>query len=147
MTPFEEQGLFGELIVKTYYENLGYIVIKNPNQYGPWDLFAYNDFEAFTIQVKTCVRYVKYNYISLHQSATNDSFISAKFCDKLIFVIKDPEAFDDNKYGGNVYEAIDHKKHFSINEFKIPCNSSTLKLLTSLSQDERAKLKSFKTSK
>ena len=67
MEEIVQQGAWGERFVKKHYESMGYNVIMNPNQFGIWDMFVYNDDEsdAFTVQVKTTQRYIKFNQFTI----------------------------------------------------------------------------------
>jgi|SRR6056300_1180241 len=149
MNAFELQGQYGENIVQNYYIENGFTVVKNPDDYGRWDLFVYNKNEAYTIQVKTMVRYIIKNYFGICAGPSGRAFETLRTCDKLILVVRNPDNPNigkDKEFGGKVLEVLNHEK-FTIqnNNYIIPSRWSNFKLLTELTPQQIIEVDSFKT--
>lgn len=149
---FQRQGKWGESYVKNYLEQLGRIVVENPNKYGSWDLISINKDtgKSQTIQVKTTQRYIKNNYFNIKLGKTYQTLVNLLMADRLIIIAADPAKFRDDAYGGNVLDVINHRNYTidtSTDTYIIPSEKSNFKIITSLSEMERAQLNSFDTSK
>jgi len=145
----EKQGVIGEALVKDYYEQEGYKVYENSDKYGVWDLIVASECTAFTVQVKTMVRYITKDRFTIKegpQKVTVDNAISA---DKLIIVCRHPHptAFGkDSAWGGQIIEVQDHRTRYRRNtagDLVIPSNHSNLHTLAYLEPDESELLRNI----
>lgn len=145
-TEHEKQGYFGEQLVKSYYEKEGFLVYENPDKYGSWDLIIVNKIsgKSFTVQVKTMVRYIVYNYYGI--KCNSETLDNLKLCDKLIIVTRNPNSINDEKWKGKVLEVLNHK-NFTLKhkEYIIPSIDKNFKELFKLSDEQLISLNSFKT--
>lgn len=147
------QGVWGERFVKKHYESMGYNVIMNPNQFGIWDMFVYNDDEsdAFTVQVKTTQRYIKFNQFTIHLGKTKASYLNLMAADKLVLVTRTPQsphASSDTKWPGRVLEVLKPRGFTKSKDcYIIPSVESNFIELARLSDSQLNELNNFDVSK
>ena len=144
MTPKHEQGTLGENYITSYYESQGYQVHPSTLPFSFFDLFVYNNTQAFTVQVKTLTRYVTKNYFSIKDGPKEQTISNAQSCDKLIIVTKKPNHHtinEDLQFQGNVYEVKNHKNLIPHNkELIIPSNPKHIQYLYTLSIEEQEQI-------
>jgi hypothetical protein len=151
-TAIKKQGEFGErLVQKMFKEKYSLNVIKNPDEFGRWDMFVYNDDHSFarTVQVKTVARYCAKNYFALHGGVTGRAIQTMITADSLILVCRNPWGFTDYEYGGKILEVVDHEG-YKVNikgEYVIPSTPNCLTVLDELDPNVLKELDAFDTRK
>ena len=140
------QGEYGEMLVKQYFESIGFIVVKNPNRFGSWDLIVIDPQtgDAKKVQVKTVSRYVTKKYFGLTLGKRGDTEEALKSCDWLILVVRTPPSFHDKEYEGKMLLVKNHRSYNVVgNQYIIPSDEDNFVLITKLKAKQLKELNTF----
>lgn len=146
-----KQGEFGEYIVKTMFESIGYNVVMPNDKYSFYDIEINDIFDQkMLIQVKTITRYQIGNCFSIKNGPKNETISNMLKCDALIIVSRDPHitvAPKDTEWGGLILLVKNHKnrKIDSLGQYNVRATEKNLKIIRRLTDNERTIVNSFNT--